>query len=525
MRFKAAFTILFLISLTTVSNGVDLDSLLIKSVGGVKALARIKNLKSYQMTGSINWNGLKGRFASFFKAPDKVRIAANFGTFTIEQGFDGKNAWQKDLHGRVFDLAGFEKTELLRSVYFMSFAYIVDGRFPGTAELLDTFVTDKNSGFSVNFYPFLNDTVAAAFEIGRNLHIVQFARLDNLIVSTEISEFKSVESILFPFYSLSTAENTPMMTEVSIDSVHLDTKFDDSQFIKPVVPLDDFHFPEDSISVTIPFKFTNGHVMVYVEINGVKKGWFILDTGASATYYDTKFVSELGLNPIGELPSMGLGGYDKIQLVQIDSLGIGNLTLYNQTAGVLPLDQLAVTVQKKTVFGGLMGYDFFMRFPVLFDFKKEEMTVFNPKKFSPPKNGVSYPFHLSMMIPTVAADVNGVSGNFIIDLGNALGLIIHKKFTEKLIGQSAIDTSNMVDRSIAGIGPGIAGRIINVESLQIGAHKLNIPEAILAESSEGLTGSWEIAGNIGTKVLEQYAVLFDYPNSRIVFYDLADSKE
>ena len=525
MNIRTVFSILLLTSLTASSKGVELDSLLIKSVGGKKALARIKNLKSYQMSGSINWNGLEGIYSSFFRAPDKVKITADFGTFTIEQGFDGQSCWQKDLHGRVSDLAGFEKTELLRSVYFMSFAYVVDRRLPGTSELLDTFVTDKNIGFSVNFYPFLNDTVAAAFEIGQNLHIIQFARLDNLIVSTELSEFKSVDSIFFPFYSLATAENTPMMTEVSVDSVVLDIDLKDSAFSKPHLTLDDFHFPADSTSVTVPCKFSNGHMMVFGEINGVKKAWFILDTGASATYYDSKFVSELGLNPAGELPSLGLGGFGKIRIVQVDSLKIGPLTLYNQTAGVLPLDQLTAQVQKKTTFGGLLGYDFFMCFPVKFDFKKEEMTVYNPNNFNLPENGVSYPFHLSMMIPTIEAELNGVKGNFIIDLGNALGLIIHPKFSEKLIGQSAIDTSKTVARNIAGIGPGIAGRIINVQSLQIGAHKLNIPEAILAESSEGMTGSWEIAGNIGTKVLQHYAILFDYPNSRIVFYNFPDSVE
>ncbi len=54
---------------------------------------------------------------------------------------------------------------------------------------------------------------------------------------------------------------------------------------------------------------------------------------------------------------------------------------------------------------------------------------------------------------------------------------------------------------------------LNIESLQIGAHKLKIPEAILAESSSGLNSSREIAGIIGIKVLEQYQILFDYSNS------------
>jgi len=522
---RVALALVLFIALTAASGGAELDTLLIKSIGGETALARIKNLKSYQISGSIIWNGLNGKYSSFFRAPDKIRITADFGTFSIEQGFDGQNAWQKDLHGRVFDLAGFEKKELMRSVYFMSFAYVIDGRLPGSFELLDTFVTAGSSGFSINFYPFMNDTVAAAFEIGKNLHIIQFARLDNLIVSTELSDFKSIDSILFPFYSLSAAENTPMMTEVTVDSIALDITVDDTEFSKPLGALKDFHFPANAASVNIPFQFSNGHLMVFVEINGLKKGWFILDTGASTTYYDAKFVSELGLNPVGELPLMGLGGFENIRLIRVDSLNLGRLTLYSQIAGVLPLDQLALQIHEKTVFGGLLGYDFFMRFPVLIDFKKQELTIFNSSKFVLPENGITLSFHLTMMIPTITAALNGITGDFLIDLGNSLGLIVHKKFSEQLTGLSAVDTGAVLKKTLAGVGPGVAGREIHVESLQINAHLLKIPEALVAESSEGLTGSWEIAGNIGTKVLEQYRVLFDYPNSRIVLYGLEEANQ
>lgn len=518
---KFLLIILFPLLLSTAANGINLDSLITRSVGGPQAMERLKTLKSYKMTGKINWNGLDGAYTGIVKMPDKVKITADFGSFTIEQGFDGQTAWQKDIHGRVFDLAGFEKTELLRNAYFMSFAYALPDSFSKDAELLDSFESDITDVYSLNFYPFQNDTLAAVFEFMDSLRVRQFSRLDNMVVITEFAEFKSIDSILFPLHTVSVAENTPMLTEIIVDSIFLDIELKDAQFHKPKVDIADFHFPADQSSVTIPFVFSHGHVLLTIQVNGAKKGLFILDTGASATFYDENFVKGLNLIPAGELPSMGLGGFQKMQLASLDSVNVGQLTLYNQTAGVLPLQNLAVQIPGKSEFGGLLGYDFFMRFPVMIDFRRQSMTVFNPSNFELPQNGVEHPFHLSMMIPTVTAELNGHSGLFIVDLGNSTGLIIHQKFGERLGDLVLADSGTVNDRPLGGVGQGVAGRELNVTSLQIGAHNIHIPDAILAESSFGLTGSWEIAGNIGTKVLEQYRILFDYSHSRIVFYDLA----
>ncbi|MGH8015550.1 MAG: pepsin/retropepsin-like aspartic protease family protein [Candidatus Zixiibacteriota bacterium] len=519
MKIKSVLvSISILFSLGTTA-AFDIDAFLVRSIGGPQAYEKIKSLNSYKMTGTINWNGLKGNYRALFKTPDQVKVTAQFELFSIEQGYDGATAWQKDIHGRVVNLAGFEKTEFMRSVYFMSFSYLFSDRLPGRYSAYEIMDADSAYPVNINFYPFSNDQVRVRFDAKTGYPEYQFARLDNLEVETKLAEYKSVAGVMFPFYSISTAAGTPMINEVWIDSVVFDVEIDEADFTRPVIHHHDFHFPRDSYSVTIPFVFKNGHVLVPVEVNGVKKGWFILDTGCSATYYDTKFVGDLGLSPLGEIPSMGLGGFQQIRLVRMDSLRIGQLNLYDQTAGVLPLDNMAIYADKKSTFGGILGYDFFARFPVLIDFKSEQLTVFNPQDFILPDSGVVHPFHLTLMIPTIEARINGISGDFLLDLGNALGLIIHKKFGESLFYYNAIDTSLSTVRGITGIGPGVAGRMINVESLQINAYNIKIPEGVLAESSEGLTGSWEIAGNIGTKVLEQYAVLFDYPRQRVAFYE------
>ena len=48
-------------------------------------------------------------------------------------------------------------------------------------------------------------------------------------------------------------------------------------------------------------------------------------------------------------------------------------------------------------------------------------------------------------------------------------------------------------------------------------------EGLLADSGSGMAGSHYIAGNIGTGLLENYQILFDYANSRLFLINPNDS--
>jgi hypothetical protein len=46
---------------------------------------------------------------------------------------------------------------------------------------------------------------------------------------------------------------------------------------------------------------------------------------------------------------------------------------------------------------------------------------------------------------------------------------------------------------------------------------------MLAQAGSGMAGSRYISGNIGTGLLENYQILFDYANSRLFLIDPNDS--
>jgi len=523
MTRRLSFIFSLLLFLSANAQTIDIDSLFIESVGGQKAYERLKRLKSFKLTGKIIWNGLEGDFTTIYQAPNKFITTSDFRHFIMARGYDGEIAWQKDFNGRNSKLSGYEKQEIINNLYLLSYQYLLNKNSDRACEYLQTTGGDDNSYHYINCFAKEDDTLTLVFEEDNSRLAYISNTIDNLPVNTSFHDYREIEGIIFPFKSITTSPIAPIRTELFTKEIQFDVTTDSSLFTIHSKILSDFHFPEDSHSVTIPFLFRNGHVLVRLQVNGSKFGWFILDTGASTSFYHKKFVEGLKLVNLGELPVMGLGGYENLQLTKFDSISVGSVTLYEQIAGVLPLDVLAGQIQKKMTFGGLLGYDFFVRFPVLINFKSETITVFNPDKFEIENSQRTIPFHLTMMVPTVKAKVNGVQGDFLIDLGNAFGIIIHQNFGRRLasVGQLKIDSSSST--YLGGVAKGVMGSKISVANLMLGDLEIRVSEGLLVDSGSGMIGSRYISGNIGTMILENYQILFDYANSRLFLFEPSSS--
>ena len=498
---------------------VDLDSLFIQSIGGQKAYERLQRLKSIKLTGKINWNGIDGDYSSIYLAPDKFLTTADFGRFELVQGFDGTIAWQKDMHGRVSELSGYEKNEIINNLYLLSYGYLLNQNSSRDCEYIETISDEEGDYHSIICFAVENDTLNFIFQKDIPQLTSLASTIDNLPVYTSLHDYSKFEGVYFPSKTITTSPEAPIRTEINIASVKFDIDIRPDLFSMPDLHFRDYNFPADSVSITVPFKYQRGHILVRLKVNGSKFGWFILDTGASASFYDKKFVEGMKLENFGKLPAMGLGGFESLQLTKIDSLSVGPVTLYEQTAGVMPLDVLAGQIQKKMTFGGLLGYDFFVRFPVLIDFRRQTLTIFNPEKFEIENSQRAIPFRLTMMIPTVSATVNGFKSDFLIDLGNAFGLIIHQNFGRRLssAGQLTIDSSSST--YLGGVGKGVKGNKIRVASFMLENQEMRVSEGLLADSGLGMAGSRYIAGNIGTRILENYQILFDYTNRRLFLFE------
>ncbi|MDF1544113.1 MAG: aspartyl protease family protein [bacterium] len=514
---RLAVPAVLLMILTSVVHGTDdstADSILIRSLGGPKAIARISKIKTTVSEGLISLNGQPGHFRQLFKAPDKMRLDVDFGAFKIIQGYDGITAWQTDLTGTTTELQGFERDEIVKNLYFESVSYLMKDRIPGGYDYLGIDTIENEQYHKIAFYPAHIDTVLVYYNLTDSAKSRTLDNLDNMKVVTTVSDQEEVEGVLIPFSSISEIEEAGMLTEMVVESYNYDLPLEDSLFQIPTTVRNGYYFPDSTDFLILPLDYINGHLRVTAHLNG-KKMWFILDSGASATLLNRASVAELGLKKVGALPARGVGGFAEVDLVKLDSLNIGEITLFDLKAGVLDLSQLDRRVLPKGLFGGLIGYDFLSKLPLEIDYNQPSITLFKPGSFQPPQGIKPIDFVLTSQVPTIEASVNGHSGKFLIDLGNALGFIAHHQFvSETKLARSLSDIQEST-RRFAGITGSMSARTGMCDSVNIADIRLDSIRLILPDSAGGVSGSDQLSGTIGNLVLQNFKILLDYGSKKI----------
>ncbi len=513
---------IFLISLVlcfSPASAIEPDSVFIRSVGGQEALDSLNTFSSFRVEGSAALNDKTGTFVELFQAPDKFYLQLNLDGLTLTQAYDGNTAWQSDHNGRISELHGFEKKSLLTSIYIESFAYLIPGRMDGGYKFISDTTIMGSTYHNIALYPLHNDTIYVLFDVKTGNRKYLLSKIDNLSTITTFDDFRVVRGVRFPFKSQTTFEGVPLSTSLYAEKITFNVDIDSTIFRLPTQKVSDYRFGGTAHSVTLPFDYSYGHIWLTATINGKKKCRFILDSGASANMLHAPTVASLQLPSEGSLPAKGLTGYEEVQLVRYDSLSLGNLTLLNQVAGAMDLSMLSTNLKKGEVFGGILGYDFLSRFPVLIDYKDSTLTVFNPDSFQLPEGGTVVDFHLSMLIPVIKARIDSIPGDFIIDLGNPYGLLLHKRFVEEHNLLKVLDDIEDIPSRFGGISGTTGGKTGLATSFVMGGIRIDSLRVILPDSGPGLTGSEELDGNIGNLLLEHFKVLFDYKNSRIVLYN------
>ena len=508
----------FLLVTTVAGSEFNLDSLLVKSVGGPGAADIISNMTTYKTTGTVSLNGQPGSFVEYFAPPNRSYLKIDLMGFIMVQAYDGETAWQMDQNGQALELDGFEKREIQKGLYFNSFAYLFPNRVPGGRAYLGTTVRDGREYHRVAFYPFFLDTIETLFDIETGRRHLTLGRLDELETSTVDSDFRMIDGVLWPFHSHMETIGAPLAMAMVYDSVIINADFDPSIFEMPGKDRSDFHFPAGAKQVSIPFAFEAGHIKLPVIINGTTKVWLILDSGASANIFNVPAIESLELEEAGTLPAKGIGAYEEVKMVRTDSVSIGSLTLYDQIAGTLDMDYISGPGPDGRPFGGVLGFDFLSRFPILVNYADSTLTVYNPDDFVAPDSGSEIEFTYTMKIPTVRGELLGIPGDFVVDLGNAFGLVVHQRFAQEHNLLEKLSDVRDNPTSIGGVGGSIGGKNAFAASFKIGEVLMQSIRVLLPESSAGLAGSQELAGNIGNRMLANFKVLFDYAGGRIILY-------
>ncbi len=519
---KVSFALLLALLLAApqvvTSDEIDLDSLFTLSIGGSEALKTVTEMTSIQYVGHGTLSGAPMTGRSVYLAPDKYRMDVKLGPTTMVVGFDGETAWKQDHNGYFSEASGQERQDILRAAFFESYSHMIKGRFPGERAYIESLALDDTTFHVVDFYLQGTDTVRTVWEASSGLLRSTKMTSDGHDMYTDVGDYRLVSDVMISHYSYSEIEGTPLTAKMQVDSVTFNVPVDESIFFMSSSQPADFRLPPGEDSVRVQFVYQNGHIYVRGVINGSTNVWFILDSGASANMINRPAVKRLDLPVIGFLPAKGIGGYDRARLIKIDSLCISGLCLLGQVAGVLDLSAFGEGKPDGDMFGGILGHDFLSRFPMMLSFVDSTLTVYNPDSFEPPIGGEAIPFRRVMNVPVVAAEIGGIQGDFLVDLGNAFGLVVHEEFVLAHNFEEHLTEIESGKNYVHGIGGKLKCRTARAEQLKLGSLIIESPEVILPSGGVGVTQSANLAGNIGTPILDNFDVLLDYASNTIILY-------
>ncbi len=274
-------------------------------------------------------------------------------------------------------------------------------------------------------------------------------------------------------------------------------------------------------STRLKFLKTDPLPLISVRVNGRKEVTFFIDTGGSEVTLDTDFAKELGVPQFGAVQGTFSGGqHAEVVQTRVESLTIGDWTINNLPAVMLPLRQLSEGFGVKQI-DGIIGTTLFYHFLTTMDYPKGELVLRrkdtkNLDEFKKsPGNRVAVPIWM-------ASDHFMVGWGRVENLPPTLlfvdsGLMgAGAKLAESIIKQAGIK----LDESKAEEGAGGGGKL---KIVPYTVHRLSFG-GIKEENVPGLYDGpfpWEnmfgfhLAGMIGHDFLKPYSVTFDFQNMQI----------
>jgi Tfp pilus assembly protein PilF len=274
-------------------------------------------------------------------------------------------------------------------------------------------------------------------------------------------------------------------------------------------------------STRVKFVKTDPLPIVNVRINGGKEVTFFIDTGGSVVTLDTDFAKEVGVPQFGAIQGTFSGGqHAQVQLGRIDSITLGDWTVKNVPAAMLPLRQLSEGFGVKQI-DGIIGTTLFYHFLTTMDYPHGELVLRR-------KDAKSLEEFKKSSGKKVAVPIWMASDHFMVGWGRVetlpptllfvdTGLMgAGAKLAESVIKEAGIK----LDESKASEGAGGGGtlRVIpyTVHQLSFGDVKeANVPGLYDGPFPWENMFGFHLAGMVGHDFFKPYAVTFDFQNMQI----------
>jgi Aspartyl protease/Tetratricopeptide repeat len=271
----------------------------------------------------------------------------------------------------------------------------------------------------------------------------------------------------------------------------------------------------------LKFLRTDPLPLVTVRVNGGKEVTFFIDTGGSEVTLDTDFARELGVPQFGAVQGTFAGGqHAEVQQGRIESLTLGDWTVKNLPAVMMPLRQLSEGLGAKQI-DGVIGTTLFYHFLATLDYPNGELVLRR-------KNAANLAQFMAASSKSVSVPFWIASDHFMVAWGRVETLPPVLLFVDTGLAGAGVNLAESVikragikleeDKASSGAGGGG-----NLKIVPYVVHRLSFGP-VQEENVPGLYDGpfpWEnlfgfhLAGMVGHDFFKRRAVTFDFENMKI----------
>jgi hypothetical protein len=246
-----------------------------------------------------------------------------------------------------------------------------------------------------------------------------------------------------------------------------------------------------------------GMPAIELMLNGKGPYLFALDTGAEGgPRLDSSLMEKLGLKSSGQMRDGDPSGRNPgmAETVKLESIEVGGLRFTDVAATVKNYKNSP----RPLAADGIIGLALFKDYLLTLDFPAKVVRISRGEL--PKADGKEIlDYQVEHGVPSVELNVGGTKINAHLDSGNRIGeFVLPTSFVDKL---TRISEPVVVGRARSASGEMEIKQVQIKEMIRLGRHEF--PDATITFPALGE------AGNVGAKILSQFAVTFDQQHHRV----------
>ncbi|MGB6413206.1 MAG: aspartyl protease family protein [Candidatus Cybelea sp.] len=255
-----------------------------------------------------------------------------------------------------------------------------------------------------------------------------------------------------------------------------------------------------------------GHIVVSVTLDG-KQATLIFDSGGG-NFLLPSAAERLGLHASGGIATGGAGtGQQMTAFAPVSSVDFGGAGLQHQNFVVTPLSYPFSNPRKGVSPEGLIGSEYLANFRIAVRYADDRVDV-APFDAPVPSGGVTLPFKSDGQHAYVLATVDGLSGYYLLDTGNAGGIVLNLPFVQE---HHLFSRGGLTYASPGGVGGGFAELVTAAKSFSLAGRTFENVPIVIPQVKSGFFATRGVAGNLGSAFLSRFTIVFDYKAQTVTF--------